>query len=98
MDCMVIAGSEMVLGFALAGVAGRAVASPGEARGAWSEAGSSGVRLVLVSATVAAWLVDELAAVSPDVPLVAVVPPFSGEGAPLSSLGTLIRQAVGIPL
>jgi vacuolar-type H+-ATPase subunit F/Vma7 len=98
MECLVIAGPELTLGFALAGVEGRVVASRDEARDAWAAACGAGTRLVLVSAEVEGWLADELSVVSSEVPLVAVVPGRPGSGTPPASLGTWIRQAVGIPL
>jgi vacuolar-type H+-ATPase subunit F/Vma7 len=96
MDCFVIAGPEVTLGFALAGVGGRAVATAEEARSAWVDASSAGARLVLVSEEVWAWLADDLSQAT--APLVALVPPFAGPRNRGPSLGTLIRQAVGIPV
>jgi vacuolar-type H+-ATPase subunit F/Vma7 len=100
MDCLVVAGKEIVIGFGLAGVPGISVETPEEAKTAWEGAKKAGAKIVVFSQDVYSGLQVELSAwrMTGKTPVLAVLPAFKGPRTVTDSLVVLIRQAVGMPI
>jgi len=101
MKIWVIGHSEAVLGLALAGLSGRAVATAAEAHDALDEAlRTPGAGIVLVTKDVARLVGARMDALKlrSTLPLIVEIPPPEGvpEGEP--SLGELVLRAIGIRL
>ncbi len=101
MKVLVIGHPEAVLGFSLAGVGGRAVATVPEANSALDDAlGSRDAGIVLVTQEVAQMVqarMDELKLRS-TVPLFVEIPSPAGTTESERSLGEVVLRAIGVKL
>ncbi|MDD5555878.1 MAG: V-type ATP synthase subunit F [bacterium] len=100
MGYFVIGDEETVVGFRLAGIRGRAARTPDEARGALGVAAATdGVRVIVITEAVAAWLGEEIGGFDPlRFPLILTVPDRRGPAEGRPSIRDVVRAAVGVPL
>jgi len=99
MDYFVIADEDTVLGFRYAGVEGRAVRTPDEARAALAERVSAGdTGIIIVTDEVANALRPEVSQLRFEArtPLVVQVPGPAGPAPDRPDLVALIREALGV--
>ena len=99
MECFVIADEDTVLGFRYAGVEGRSVRTPEEARTALAErVEAARAGLIITTDEIARALSDEIQRLrfQSHAPLIVQVPGPGGPEADRPDLMGLIREAVGI--
>jgi vacuolar-type H+-ATPase subunit F/Vma7 len=100
MDFFVLGGSEIVTGFALAGVKGKACTTREEALSAFRELteGPEGCKVLILDDEASSLIPEELRdwQLSGEYPLIVEIPAFSGTAAGKKSMVDSIREAIGI--
>ncbi len=100
MDFFVIGGSELVTGFALAGVPGRACATREEVLEAFRDltGGGEACKVLILDEESSILIQDEVVEwqLSGAYPLIVEVPAFAGAAAGKKSMVDAIREAIGI--
>lgn len=100
MDFFVLGGSELVTGFALAGVGGKACATREETLAAFREMTrpETALKVLILSEDASSLIEDELLEwqLAGEYPLIVEIPPLTGTATGRKSMVDTIREAIGV--